>query len=281
MKFSEIKEILNRYNIRLTRSLGQNFLHDANQLEKIAANAQLSPSDQILEIGPGLGPLTELLLHSGAHVLAVEIDTRFIPILQDRFSEQPNFELRGGDGLELMKQHQDWSQWKLVANLPYSVASPILVEATLNPNCFKRMTVTLQWEVIDRIAAPVDTPEYGLLSLILQLRYKTINRFKIKSGAFFPAPEVDSGVISLERRSEELLPTELHPLFVKIVRQSFSQRRKMMKKLLKAQWDEYLLTEAFRKISLPETIRAEKVTLKQFTLLTLLLNQLTLQEIRL
>lgn len=268
MKFSEIRELLDRYGLRLTKSLGQNFLHDANQLKKIAMQGELAPSDQVLEIGPGLGPLTVLLIHSGANVLAIELDARFIPILRSRFADATNFELRQGDGVDLMKQHQDWSTWKMVANLPYSVASAILVEAALTPGCFSRIVATLQWEVVSRIVASAGTEEYGLLSLLVQLRYKVENRFKIRSGAFFPAPEVDSGVITLVRRKEEILPLELHPLFLQVVKQGFSQRRKMMKKLLKARWDDAVLTEAFRRLSLPETIRAEKVTLKQFALLT-------------
>lgn len=274
MKLSEIKEILEKYNLQLTKSLGQNFLHDENQLHKIASAGNLVSSDKVLEIGPGLGPLTECLLESGAKVLSVELDKRFIPILEKRFENLEQFSLQQGDGLTLMKEHGDWRDWKLVANLPYSVASPILFEAALNSNCFKRIVVTLQWEVVNRIAAQSDTDDYGILSLIMQLRYNVLERFKIRSGCFFPAPDVDSGVIVLERRAEEILPLELHKTYVRLVRQGFSQRRKMMKKLLKMFWSEEALTEAFRQVGLSETIRAEKVTLKQFVLLTRLLSNL-------
>lgn len=279
MKFSEIRELLDHHGLQLTKSLGQNFLHDANQLQKIAAQGELLPSDQVLEIGPGLGPLTELLISSGAKVLAIELDARFIPILRSRFTDATNFELRQGDGVELMKQHQDWSGWKMVANLPYSVASAILVEAALTPGCFSRVVATLQWEVVNRIAASAGTEDYGLLSLLIQLRYKVENRFKIRSGAFFPAPEVDSGVITLVRRKEEILPVPLHPLFVQLVKLGFSQRRKMMKKLLKTRWDDALLTEGFRRLSLSESIRAEKVTLKQFALLTQFIHNQEIEKI--
>jgi 16S rRNA (adenine1518-N6/adenine1519-N6)-dimethyltransferase len=272
MKYSEIREILSSHGIQLTKSLGQNFLHDANQLEKIAAAAELTPADQVLEIGPGLGPLTELLIRSNAKVLAVELDSRLIPILSERFRGIENFELRHGDGVALMKEGLDWQEWKLVANLPYSVASVMLVDSALNPRCFKRIVVTLQWEVVNRIAAAAGTEDYGLLSLLIRLRYDVLDHFKIKRGAFFPPPDVDSGVITLERRSEELLPVELHPLFVKIVKLGFSQRRKMMKKLLKTQWSEAVLTDAFQQLGLCDDIRAEKVTLEQFTRLTEIIN---------
>ena len=272
MKYSEIREILSSHGIQLTKSLGQNFLHDANQLEKIAAAAELTPADQVLEIGPGLGPLTELLIRSNAKVLAVELDSRLIPILSERFRGIENFELRHGDGVTLMKEGLDWQEWKLVANLPYSVASVMLVDAALTPRCFKRIVVTLQWEVVNRIAAAAGTEDYGLLSLLIRLRYDVLDHFKIKRGAFFPPPDVDSGVITLERRSEELLPVELHPLLVTIGKLGVSQRRKMMKKLLKTQWSEAVLTDAFQRLGLTDDIRAEKVTLEQFTRLTEIIN---------
>jgi len=272
MKLTEMKELLERHKIQLTKSLGQNFLHDSNLLEKIAVAGELTAADQVLEIGPGLGPLTERLIQSGAHVLAVELDERLVEILRDRFGTAENLELLCGDGMKVVKEREDWGDWKMVANLPYSMASAILVEAALKPACFRKMVVTLQWEVLNRIAASAGTPEYGLLTLLLQLRYKVTQRFKIRSGSFFPPPEIDSGVIVLERRAEEVLPVELHPLFVRIVKQGFSQRRKMMKKLLKMQWDPARLDEAYRRLNLPEDIRAERVTLKQFAILAELLH---------
>jgi len=272
MKLTEMKELLERHEIQLTKSLGQNFLHDSNLLDKIAAAGELTAADQVLEIGPGLGPLTERLIQSGAHVLAVELDGRLVEILRDRFATVENLELLLGDGMKVVKEREDWGAWKMVANLPYSSASAILVEAALKPACFRKMVVTLQWEVVNRIAASAGTADYGLLTLLLQLRYRVTQRFKIRSGSFFPPPEIDSGVIVLERRAEEVLPVELHPLFVEVVKQGFSQRRKMMKKLLKMKWEPERLDEAFRRLNLPEGIRAEKVTLKQFAILTELLH---------
>ena len=274
MKLTEMKELLERHKIQLTKSLGQNFLHDSNLLEKISAAGELTAADQVLEIGPGLGPLTERLIQSGAHILAVELDERLVEILRDRFGAAENLELLCGDGMKVVKEREDWGAWKMVANLPYSMASAILVEAALKPVCFQKMVVTLQWEVLNRIAASAGTADYGLLTLLLQLRYKVTQRFKIRSGSFFPPPEIDSGVIVLERRAEEGLPVELHSLFVQIVKQGFSQRRKMMKKLLKMKWESEHLDEAFRRVNLPEEIRAEKVTLKQFAILTKLLHDL-------
>ena len=135
MKLSEMRELLAKRDIQLTRSLGQNFLHDQNQLQKIVEAAELSKSDKVLEIGPGLGPLTELLLEKAGEVLAIEMDRRLVEVLRERFPNpkseirNPKFELLHADALKfLQNEKRDWSDWKLVANLPYSVASPILVE---------------------------------------------------------------------------------------------------------------------------------------------------------
>jgi len=129
MTLSEMRKILAMGDIQLSKSLGQNFLHDQNQLQKIVASAELKSSDKVLEIGPGLGPLTELLIASTGKVLAIEKDKRLVDFLQTKFSSAKNLQLLHDDALELLKREiRDWSEWKLVANLPYSVASPILVE---------------------------------------------------------------------------------------------------------------------------------------------------------
>src|SRR5271169_2897931 len=129
MKLSEMREILVSRDIQLTKSLGQNFLHDANQLQKIIEAGEISKVDKVLEIGPGLGPLTELLLEKADEVLAIEMDRRLVEVLRERFGSAKNLNLLHDDALEFLRREpRDWSDWKLVANLPYSVASPILVE---------------------------------------------------------------------------------------------------------------------------------------------------------
>lgn len=228
MTLTEMREILKARDLQLTKSLGQNFLHDGNQLRRIVAAAELSPADKVLEIGPGLGPLTKLLLASGASVLAIEKDGRLSAFLRERFAGQSNFTLLHDDALAFLQRGTgpsvagrnaveptferseasvpktepdhaaragsvgrqgsteshparpaDWSDWKLVANLPYSVASPILVELALHPRGPERMVVTLQSEVARRIAAGPDTDDYGLLTLLLGLHYQPGGLFKI------------------------------------------------------------------------------------------------------
>jgi 16S rRNA (adenine1518-N6/adenine1519-N6)-dimethyltransferase len=269
MNLSEIKHILAERRIQLTRSLGQSFLHDGNQLRRIVEAAELSSDDRVLEIGPGLGPLTELLLAQVGEVLAIEMDQRLVSFLRERFASADNLTLIHDDALEYVRREvRDWSHWKLVANLPYSVASPILVELAQGSSGPKRLTATLQFEVGRRLVAEPDSKDYGVLTLLVQLDYKPLNSLRIPATCFFPAPDVDSACITLQRRSQPLLDQTLRPTFVKIVKRSFSQRRKMMLKLLKADWSTTALQQAFAEIGIQTQARAEHVSLEQFVRLT-------------
>lgn len=273
MTLSEMRQLLDERGIQLTKSLGQNFLHDSNQLRRIVATAELKPTDRVLEIGPGLGPLTELLLAEAGEVFAVEKDARLVAVLQERFAGETKLRLLHGDGLEVVRaKSSDWAGWKLVANLPYSVASPILVELASNAHPPERMTATLQLEVARRLKAVAGGDDYGLLSLLVQLRYEPCGLFRIPSGCFFPSPDVDSACITLVKRASPLLPAALHPAFVRLVKLAFSQRRKMMVKLLKQEWPAPVLESAVAKLGLSPQVRAEAVALDQFVALTKLLN---------
>jgi 16S rRNA (adenine1518-N6/adenine1519-N6)-dimethyltransferase len=285
-----MKQILSSGEIRLTKSLGQNFLHDGNQLRRIVAAAELSKADKVLEIGPGLGPLTERLLAEAGEVFAIEKDARLASFLRERFkaaptprpprsSKPPDADKTPGlllvhdDALEyLRREPRDWSDWKLVANLPYSVASPILVELAQADGCPERMVVTLQRDVARRLIAQPGNKDYGLLTLLVQLRYEARDTFKIPASCFFPEPDVDSTCITLLRRPEPLLNDEQAAAFAKIVKRAFSQRRKMMFKLLKEDWPEERLAKAFERLRLSRQIRAEAGTLDQFGQLAMLLN---------
>jgi 16S rRNA (adenine1518-N6/adenine1519-N6)-dimethyltransferase len=301
MKLSEMREILTGRGIQLTKSLGQNFLHDANQLRRIVGAAELSKMDKVLEIGPGLGPLTELLLENAGEVLAIEMDARLVEFLCERFKvgqasrlsservsasvkmaasakpmragETPALLLIHADALEFLKREpRDWSEWKLVANLPYSVASPILVELAAGPRAPEMIVATLQLEVAKRLMAQADDDNYGVLSLLVQIDFEPRDWFKIPPECFFPSPDVDSACVCLVRRETPLLPENLRAIFVKIVKRGFSQRRKMMLKLLKQDWVADKLASAFAELKISPQERAEKLSLEQFVQLTKLLN---------
>ena len=147
MKLSDMRQSLSSRGIQLTKSLGQNFLHDQNQLDRIAELGELVPGDQVLEIGPGLGPLTAKLLERGAEVFAIEKDRRLCEFLRERFTGESRLKLIEDDALAYIKgSAKDWRNWKLLSNLPYSVASPTLVELAISPAPPERMVATLQLE---------------------------------------------------------------------------------------------------------------------------------------
>jgi 16S rRNA (adenine1518-N6/adenine1519-N6)-dimethyltransferase len=298
MKLSEMRELLAIKNIQLTKSLGQNFLHDAHQLQRIVDAAELTREDRVLEIGPGLGPLTELLLEKAGEVFAIEKDGRLVEVLSESFGlksgshpasqqldkaiedkaasqadEPASLGLLHDDALDfLQREPRDWSDWKLVANLPYSVASPILVELAQGARSPKRMVATLQLEVAKRLMAQADDEDYGILTLLVQIDFEPHGWFKIPSTCFYPEPGVDSACVCLVRRPRLLLEPEQRKMFVRLVKLAFSQRRKMMMKLLKQVWPVEQLTEAFLKLNISPRERAEKLSLEQFVQLTLLLH---------
>jgi len=267
MRLSEMRQILAGRGIKLTKSLGQNFLHDANQLRRIVELAEVSKSDRVLEIGPGLGPLTELLIARAQEVLAIEKDKRLCEILRERF---PDLRLLDEDALDyLRRDNTDWHDWKLVSNLPYSIASPIIVE--LAERLPRLMVVTLQLEVVRRLAASAGNSDYGVLTLLVQLHFEPREHFKIPGSCFFPPPDVDSSCIKLVRREAPLLAKKAEPVFRKLVKRGFSQRRKMMLKLLKQDWPGEALHAAFARVGLAENIRAEQVDLPTFVKLAQML----------
>lgn len=269
MNLSEMRRWMDARGLQLTRSLGQNFLHDGNQLRRIVAAAELSGDDSVLEIGPGLGPLTGLLLDTAKHVTAVEVDARLVAALRDRFPDRPGLELIHADALEWLRGgDRDWSGTKLVSNLPYSVGSPILVELALADRPPSRMVVTLQWEVIQRLMARPDHEHYGILTLLAGIQFTPGSHFKIPRDCFFPAPDVDSACLTLLRRTEPLVPPSMIPVFVRVVKQAFSQRRKMMRKLLCAAWPSVQVEAALEAAGIPRDARAETVDIGRFAILT-------------
>ncbi len=280
MTLNEMRSLLESRGIQLTKSLGQNFLHDGNQLRRIVTAGDVQPTDRVLEVGPGLGPLTELLLAKAASVLAIEKDARLVAVMRERFSgalsgQGPgSLELLEADALRWVEDNaRDWSGWKLVANLPYSVASPLMVELAEAPVPPERMVVTLQAEVVHRIAAPTDGDDYGILTLLLGLRYQVREWFNIRRGCFHPIPDVDSACIVLVRRPTPLLDMAGAVVFTRLVKRAFSERRKMMFKLLKTLWPTEVLQATFDEVGISVTERAEKVSLERFVALTRILQK--------
>lgn len=267
MRLADMRQLLAERNIRLTRSLGQNFLHDANQLRRLMAIASLSLEDPVLEIGPGLGPLTELLLQQAGQVLAIEKDARLVAWLRERFQDQPRLELVHADALdELRMKPRDWSQWTVVSNLPYCIASVLITEFALAPAPPRRLVVTLQLEVARRLMARPASNEYGVLTLLVQHRYTPGPWFRIPAACFFPKPGIDSACVRLDRRPERQPPLgiEGRHAFVRVVKRGFSERRKRLFKLLRRDWEDAPLAAAFAALGLDPDCRGEQLGLEQF-----------------
>lgn len=286
MRLAEMRQLLSARAIQLTRSLGQNFLHDAHQLRRIVALADLRPGERVLEIGPGLGPLTEALRAAGADVLALEKDARLVAVLAERLQIAPEpavpedaalrapgvpgrLRLVHADALRLLQRApRDWTGWKLVANLPYSVASPILVELATAAHPPERLVVTLQLEVVRRLTAVAGDPHYGLLTLLVQQRYAPGGSFRIPSDCFFPEPEVESGCVAFTRRKPEPLTPAERRVFGRVVKRAFSERRKKALKLLKFDWPAAVLESAWHELALDPNARAETLGREVFLELT-------------
>ncbi|MGE3313030.1 MAG: 16S rRNA (adenine(1518)-N(6)/adenine(1519)-N(6))-dimethyltransferase RsmA [Limisphaerales bacterium] len=269
MTLSEMRNLLATGDLRLTRSLGQNFLHDGNQIRRIIALAAVGPEDSVLEIGPGLGPLTEALLESGARVLAIEKDGRLLPILRQRLGNQPRLELVHADALEwLANNPRDWTSWKLVANLPYSVGSPILVDLAHSPQPPRSLTATLQAEVVDRIRASPGTPEYGLLTVLLSNTFRAGPSFRIPASCFFPAPDVASACVRLDRRESPLVPPPRAADFQRLAKLAFSQRRKQLRSVLRGRFPDDPLVRAWETLGFAPDVRAETLPPELFARLS-------------
>jgi 16S rRNA (adenine1518-N6/adenine1519-N6)-dimethyltransferase len=219
-------------NIRAIKSLGQNFLRDPHYLNRIAEAAQVGPDDQVLEIGPGLGHLTAVLAQRARKVLAIEVDDRLIPRLQNAFNSCRNLELVHGDALEYDYGSLN-GRWKVVANLPYYISTPIIQRLIVRRDKFISLTLMLQKEVAERIAAPPGGKEYGYLSVLVQFYTVPRMEFKVPPGAFTPCPEVDSSVITLTLRDQPAVTVKDEAFFIRVIKAAFSQRRKTLRNSLK------------------------------------------------
>lgn len=225
---SEIKELLAGHGLRPKKKFGQNFLHDGNHMAKIMAAAKLAPGDTVLEVGPGTGALTERLIEEGANVVAVEIDRDMQPILQVRLGDSDRFTLHIGDALdgkhainaEVLKLLGD-KPYKLIANLPYNIASPLMANLAIDHLNMTGMVVMIQKEVADRLLSPPGTKAYGPLGVLLQALFEVERVGVLKPGCFYPPPSIDSAVVALHRRDDPLcddakaLGALLHKLFSK------------------------------------------------------------------
>jgi 16S rRNA (adenine1518-N6/adenine1519-N6)-dimethyltransferase len=218
--------------LRPKKSLGQHFLKDPYYLEKITDSARIGPDDQVLEIGPGLGHLTRELAAKAKRVIAIEFDKRLIPSLRQEFSDTAKIEIVHADALEYQYDTLPGT-WKVVANLPYYISSPIVRKLLQFRDKFTTLSLMLQKEVAERIASPPGGKEYGFLSVLVQFYTEPKIEFMVPANAFTPAPEVDSAVITLTVRKNSPLQVKDEGFLMRVVKAAFSQRRKTLRNALK------------------------------------------------
>jgi 16S rRNA (adenine1518-N6/adenine1519-N6)-dimethyltransferase len=277
-----VRGLLRRYNIACRKSLGQNFLVDANIINKILQESALTRDDLVLEIGPGLGALTGEAAQKAGRVVAVEIDRGLLPVLAETLAGAGNVEVIEGDALKtdfdrLAAEQtggvfgRDAKPYKLLGNLPYYITSPLLMHLLLNRFNFSQAIVMVQLEVAERLDAVPGNKQYGSLSVAVQYFTETKLLFKVPRTVFFPTPEVDSAVLRLTRRSRPAVEVEDEKTFFKVVRAAFGQRRKTLLNSLvgaglgpdKGAWQKILAT-----CGLAPSRRGETLTLAEFAALT-------------
>lgn len=270
-------EVINKYGFAFQKKFGQNFLIDSNILENIISAAEITKEDFVLEIGPGIGTMTQYLCESAREVVAVEIDKMLIPILKDTLSEYDNVEVINEDVLKvdiksLAEERNGGKPIKVVANLPYYITTPIIMGLFESGVPIDSITIMVQKEVADRMQTGPGTKDYGALSLAVQYYSKAELMLKVPATCFMPKPNVDSAVIRLTRHKESVVDVKDSALMFKIIRASFNQRRKTLANGIKnspeLQYSREQVTEALNAIGKSENIRGEALTLEEFAKLT-------------
>lgn len=273
----ETIQVLQKHEFQFKKKFGQNFLIDPHVLDKIVDAAQITKDDFVLEIGPGIGTLTQYLCENARQVLAVEIDDKLIPILKETLQPYENVEVLHGDILkqdiqQIADTYNDGKPIKVVANLPYYITTPIIMELFESHVPLANVTVMVQKEVADRMQVGPGTKEYGALSLAVQYYAKPEIVAIVPPNCFMPRPNVGSAVIRLTRHKEVPVQVNDEKLMFKIIRASFNQRRKTLANGLNNAPDIHLskevIQESIEELGVPVTIRGEALTLQQFAQLS-------------
>ncbi|PZO96587.1 MAG: 16S rRNA (adenine(1518)-N(6)/adenine(1519)-N(6))-dimethyltransferase [Streptococcus pyogenes] len=278
------RAILDRHGFTFKKSFGQNFLTDTNILQKIVDTAQITPAVNVIEIGPGIGALTEFLAEKAAEVMAFEIDERLVPILADTLRDFENVQVINQDILKA-DLHQQIQQFKnpdlpikVVANLPYYITTPILMHLIESKIPFREFVVMMQREVADRISAKPNTKAYGSLSIAVQYYMEAKVAFIVPRTVFVPAPNVDSAILKMTRRKEPLVSVQDEDFLFRVSKASFAYRRKTLWNNLTSHFGKTAvtkqrLTQALETAQISPTIRGEALSLADFARLADALKQ--------
>lgn len=269
-------EIINKYDFRFKKSFGQNFLIDSNIISKIIGAADVQADDFILEIGPGIGTLTQHLAYSSGKVVSIEIDSRLIPVLEDTLSGYGNVEVINEDILKtdikgIIDERSSGKRIKVIANLPYYVTTPVIMELLGICDKISSITVMVQKEVAERMAASPGTKDYGALSLAVNYFSEPKKITDVSPNCFMPRPDVTSSVIQLNIKEGRQAVKDERMMF-KIIKAAFGQRRKTLLNSLKnseafpmskAQWE-----KIFMECGIESGVRGEALSLEQFAALS-------------
>ena len=273
-------EVLKKYGFRFQKRYGQNFLIDSHILEKIVEAAEITKEDMVLEIGPGIGTMTQYLAEHAREVVAVEIDKTLIPILEDTLSAYDNVTVINEDILKvdieaLAREKNGNRPIKVVANLPYYITTPIIMGLFESHTPLASITIMVQKEVADRMQAGPGTKDYGALSLAVQYYAKPELMMNVSPGCFIPKPNVGSAVIRLTRYEQNPVQVKDEDFLFSLIRAAFGQRRKtLVNSLTNASFlsvSKEAILRALSEMGISETVRGEALTLEEFAKLSNLL----------
>lgn len=272
---SKTKKVISDNDFYIKKKFGQNFLTDQNVLKKIVNIPTISSDSLVVEIGPGLGSMTELLLEKAKRVLAYEIDEDLIPILEKNFSGQ-NLTLLNQDILksdidqDINDLNEEFDQVVLVANLPYYITTPIIMKVLEESKIIKQLTVMMQLEVARRFTSKPSTKDYNSLSVAIQYKTKAELALKVPKTVFIPAPNVDSAIVRMDVLQELEKYPKNENLFFKVVRQSFTQRRKTLSNNISKAFDldKSEINDLLVSLGHSPTVRAEVLTVHDFIVLS-------------
>lgn len=273
-------EIIQKYNFAFQKKFGQNFLIDTHVLEKIISAAGVTKDDMVLEIGPGIGTMTQYLAEHAKRVVAVEIDSNLIPILEETLAGYDNITVINDDILKvdinaLAQEYNGGRPIKVVANLPYYITTPIIMGLFESNVPIDNITVMVQKEVADRMQVSPGSKDYGALSLAVQYYAEPYIVANVPPNCFIPRPGVGSAVIRLTRHQEPPVDVKDAKLMFRLIRASFNQRRKTLLNGLanspELSFSKEQITSAIEKMGLPASVRGETLTLEQFAHLSNLL----------
>ena len=273
--YSVTRAILERHGFTFKKSFGQNFLTDTNILQKIVDTAEIDENVNVIEIGPGIGALTEFLAENAAEVMAFEIDDRLVPILADTLRDFDNVRVVNEDILksDLQARIKEFANpnlpIKVVANLPYYITTPILMHLIESGIPFSEFVVMMQREVADRISAQPNSKSYGSLSIAVQYYMTAKVAFIVPRTVFVPAPNVDSAILKMVRRDQPAVEVKDEPLFFKVSKASFTHRRKTLWNNLtsyfgKSNEVKTKLESALDNAELSPSVRGEALGLQEF-----------------